>query len=215
MGMTEVPLWDGTGPVDGDLSTASLTRSGLSGYAGTLELLLLLLKVHQLLVAGGNVITWMDSSGALDRLSDLSSPHQSSCQYPDDADVLSHIAWLWRSLPDFNHVQQWVKAHQDADRPFAALNWSARLNVMADLLATAYYEKTDSCNWQSTNPLFFPSCRVSLLVKGQQVTSNYKNAIRFHIKGTAHHCYLQHLVGQKTQPGIAQILRHWEWRTNC
>ena len=195
MGMTEVLLWDGAGPVDGDMSTASSTRSELFGYASTLEFLLLLKNVYKIPVVTAKVITWMDSLGALSRLAELSSSKQPTRQYPDNADVLSHIAWLWESLPEFIHIRKWVKAHQDSDRLFKELPWNARLNVMADSLATAYYDQINPRQRPLKNPLFFPSCRVSLLVNGQRITAKYDDAIRFHINGTSHRQYLQ-----KTKP---------------
>jgi hypothetical protein len=99
MSMTEVPLWDGAGPVDGDLSTASSTRSELFGYAATLELLLLLKKVYNLSVKHATVVYWIDSTGALARLKEISRSAPTNCHYPDDADILSHIKWLREALP--------------------------------------------------------------------------------------------------------------------
>jgi hypothetical protein len=106
MGLTEVPLWEGAGPVDGDPHTASSTRSELFGYAGSLELLLLLKKVYQLFDTGATVITWMDSSSAMTRLDDLEQSTPNSGQYPDDADILTHIQWLWNELPGITHTRQ-------------------------------------------------------------------------------------------------------------
>jgi hypothetical protein len=79
---------------------------------------------------------------------------------------------------------------------YAALVWPARLNVMADSLATAYYNSMDQRNQSSSNPQFFTSSKVSLLVNGQQITANPAAAIRFHINGTRHRQFLQ-----QTRPG--------------
>ena len=68
LGLTEIPLWDGAGLVDGDLSTASSTRLELFGYAGSLELLLLLQTLYKIFNTSATVITWLDSSGAMSRL---------------------------------------------------------------------------------------------------------------------------------------------------
>jgi hypothetical protein len=65
------------------------------------------------------------------------------------------------------------------------------VNVMADSLATEYYNNADSRNRPSSNPLFFPSCRVSLSVNGQRITAKPAAAIRFHINGTNQRRYLQ------------------------
>jgi hypothetical protein len=196
MGLTEVPLWEGAGPVDGDPHTASSTRSELFGYAGSLELLLLLKKVYQLFDTGATVITWMDSSSAMTRLDDLEQSTPNSGQYPDDADILTHIQWLWNGLPGITHTRQWIKAHQDSDSPYADLPWSARLNVMADSLATAYYQNATTRNKPITNSHYFSTCRVSLLVNGKRVTAKYAASIRFHINGTNHRRFLQ-----GTKPG--------------
>ena len=191
MGMTEVPLWDGAGPVDGDPSSASSTRSELFGYAATLELLLLLKKVYHFSVTKATVVTWIDSTGALSRIEEFTRPTPNHCQYPDDADILSHIKWLRAELQEFVHRCQWVKAHQDTDTPYKDLPWPARLNVMADSLATAFYNNMDQRTQPSRNPQFFPSSRVSLLVNGQRITANPAAAIRFHINGTRHRQFLQ------------------------
>jgi hypothetical protein len=99
------------------------------------------------------------------------TPHK--CNYPDDADILSHIKWLWQALPEFTHSRTWIKPHQDSAMPYKDLPWPAYLNVMADSLATAaYYNKMGDRNKPLTNPHFPPCSRISLLVNGQQITAS-------------------------------------------
>ena len=127
----------------------------------------------------------------MSRLDTWSQSSSFSCQYPDDADILMHIQWLWKEIPGITHVRRWVKAHQDSDTPYADLPWNARLNVMADSLATAYYNTMTRQNKTVSNSHFYPSSRVSLLVDGQRTTANLAAAIRFHISGTTHRRFLQ------------------------
>ena len=209
MSMAEVPLWEGAGPVDGDRSTASSTRSELFGYAGTLEFLILLHKVYNLCLSHSTVVTWIDSESALSRLRKLQSGRLYSRAYPDDADVISHIQGLWSILQGVTHTLKWVKAHQDDSCSFNDLQWSAKLNVIADSLATEYYNSTThSGNRPNTNPLFFPSSKVSLLANGQRVTANISSAIRFHIQGTVHRAYLQSSKPNWSQHTVWNYIDH-------
>jgi hypothetical protein len=144
LSIPDCALWDGAGPVDGAPHCSSSTRSELFGYASTLELLLLLCNVHNFRPQTCNIVTWVDSTSALQILSNLHSPKKASRQFPDEADILSHIKWLWSQLPSYSHTLKWVKAHQDNDSPFSDLPWKAKLNVMANSLATAFYTKETS-----------------------------------------------------------------------
>ncbi len=93
-------------------------------------------------------------------------------KYPHDPDMLAHIQWLWSELQQVTHQLAWVKSHQDENRRFEELPRNARLNILADELATMYLqEATASAQRPKSNPHFFPTSRVCLIVKGQRVTT--------------------------------------------
>lgn len=67
-----------------------------------------------------------------------------------------------------------------------------RMNVCADAMATEYSDNAQhSSETPSSQPAFFPSANVSLLINSQRVTSQYTESIRFHIHGTKHRAHLQ------------------------
>ena len=82
---------------------------------------------------------WVDNSSALRHLNKLLSRKKTQNRYPQDPDILSHIQWLWSQLPAGpTYKARWVKAHQDDQMPFEDLPLNAKLNVVADQLATQY-----------------------------------------------------------------------------
>jgi hypothetical protein len=89
---------------------------------------------------------------------------------------------------------RWVKAHQDDQTPYAALSPIAQLNVKADNLATLYLQamKRKSTTLISChNPYRLKACPMHLTINGQDTTAHAKEALRFHINGTALRKYLQ------------------------
>ena len=135
------------------------------------------------------ITTWVDSTSALRRLRFLQHEKSLTRAYPADADLQSHIKWLWSQTPHLIPKLAWVKAHQDDRILYTKLSQPAKLNVLADQLATDYLTKSKVR--PRSNPLFFPSSTVSLLVNGQRVTPKYSANIRFHIQGTIHRTFLQ------------------------
>ncbi len=112
--------------------------------------------------------------------------------YPNDIDIISHALFLWRQLDRFNLTLEWVKAHQDDTVPVPSLPLKAKLNILADKLASDYTAHIRNPGKQPrSNPMFFPTAKVSLLVNGQRVTSKYMASTRFHMNGTGHCLYLQ------------------------
>ena len=134
---------------------------------------------------------WLDSSGAGCQLKKLLAQTRPKRSYPHDADLISHIRWLWDCFPKVRHEIKWVKSHQDNSTPFDSVPRHAQLNVMADQLATAYVKLPNPRFKLCNNSLFFPSSQVSLLVNGQKVTTHFQDAIRFHINGTSLQKHLQ------------------------
>ncbi len=85
-----------------------------------------------------------------------------------------------------------VKGHQDSERPFEELQRNARINVLADELATNFYHQIKATNQHyRRNSIFFPSSKIGIIVNGQQVTANVTEAIRYHILGTKMRKFLQ------------------------
>jgi hypothetical protein len=107
-------FWEGAGPADGDPSTANSKRPELYGYAGALESCLMLLQLGReqglMLPQTITIRTWIDSTSALRHLCKLLSRKKLKCCYPQDADILAHIQWLWSELPCLQEIK-WVKAH--------------------------------------------------------------------------------------------------------
>ena len=190
-------LWESSGPVDGDCTTANSKRSELTGYASSLELLLMLTTILRTTQPKGaplqlQSLTWMDSSAAGKHLTNLLQKRQSKKKYPHDADLLAHINWLWLQLVGVSHNIKWVKSHQDKTRPFETLPRSAQLNIRADTLASQYRSDVPSVpQVPRSNPEKFPACPVYVVVNGQRATAYVKDTIRYHINGTQMRKYLQ------------------------
>jgi hypothetical protein len=192
-------VWEGGGPVDGNPDTASSKRSELFGYAGLLEFLLmidcLLLKADDVFPRT-QVYTYIDNSSVVRQLKSFLLGYRPKRTYIHDADIVSHIRWLWTQLPRFDCHVTWVKAHQDEKTSFNLLDLPAQLNVCADSMATEYCKHaTHPSELPRSQPAFFPSAHVCLVINTQRITSQYTESIRFHIHGTKHRAHLQ-----KTRP---------------
>ena len=192
----KIHFLSGAGPVDGDPVTSSSTRSEWFGYASLLEALIMMDSMHNngLLLSGRRptMHTWIDNKAVADHIFDMLKPHYTAKrEYPHDADIISHIQWLWTQLPHYSFTVGWVKSHQDKDGtvPFHSLPRNAQLNVLADSLATYYFQHGKIR--PRSQPHFFPSAKVSLLVNKQRVTAQYSEVIRFHVNGTKHKRFLQ------------------------
>ena len=138
------PLWVGAGPVDMDPATANSSRPEMAGYAGLWETLLMFSKVYPDLFQDTplEITTWVDSTSALRRLRFLQHEQSLTRAYPADADLQSHIKWLWSQTPHLIPKLAWVKAHQDDRILYTKLSHPAKLNVLANQLATDYLTKS-------------------------------------------------------------------------
>ena len=176
-------VWEGCGPVDGNPDTASSKRSELFGYAGLLEFLQMMIISLMLPPEEKHpttqVNTYINNSSVVTQLQAFLLGYRPKRAYPHDADIISHIRWLWQQLPRFNHSVYWVKAHQDDDTSFHLLDLPAQLNVCADAMATKYdtHAKHPS-EVPSVQPSFFSSAKVSLLINAQRITSQYSRISR-------------------------------------
>jgi hypothetical protein len=132
-------VWEGCGPVDGNPDTASSKRSEHFGLGGLLEFLLMM--DHLMLSPDdtyptSKVNTSIDNSSVVTQLQAFLLGYRPKRAYPHDANIISHIRWLWKQLPRFTHTVSWVKAHQDDDTSFHLLDLPAQLNVCANAMAT-------------------------------------------------------------------------------
>jgi hypothetical protein len=134
-------FWQGAGPADGNTATANSKRAELYGYAGCLESCLMLLTVVQRRVAlpqASTIQIWIDNTSADRNLNKLLSKKTHQTKYPHNPDILFHIQWLWSQMLGQQQEVKWVKAHQDDNLPFDALPLNAKLNTIADQMATIY-----------------------------------------------------------------------------
>ena len=140
------PLWICAGPTDMEASTANSSRPELAGYAGLWETILMLTIVFPSIVTKQKIEirTWIDSTSILRRLKTLRGPTWGHRAYPADADLSAHVQWLWSQLPAYIPSFHWVKSHQDDEAPFSSLSHSAKLNIIADTLATQYLQQAAS-----------------------------------------------------------------------
>jgi hypothetical protein len=190
-------LCKGSGPADGDPDTMSSRRSELFGLAALMELLLLISRnLHFLARAGEKSVkvrVWVDSSSAIKQFQRILQRRSPRPMYPDDADILAHLAWMIPQLSIYDIHIEWVKAHQDSGAPMRdRLPLNAQINVLVDELATRYREETTSTQRKPRKQaLMFHAAEVSLLVNGRRVTAQYKETLRYHINGTRLRRFLQ------------------------
>jgi hypothetical protein len=143
-----------------------------------------------------HVNTSIDNSSVVRQLQAFLLGYPPKQAYPHDADIISHLRWLWTQLPHFQHKVSWVKAYQDDKTSFCLLDLPAQLNICADAMATEYSTNaTLPSNVLTSQPAGFPSANVCLLINSQSITAQYLASIRFHINGTKHRAHLQ-----QTQP---------------
>jgi hypothetical protein len=112
-------VWEGCGPVDGNPDTASSKRSELFGYAGLLEFLVMidcLLLNKDEVYPCTQVYTYIDNTSVVRQLRSFLMGYRPKRSYTHDADIVSHIRWLWKQLPRFNCHVSWVRAHQDHEK---------------------------------------------------------------------------------------------------
>ena len=191
MGGNKIHFQSGAGTVNGTPETSSSTRSKWFGYAGLLEAVLMMQTIFictkpNIVGCRGKIIhTWIDNKAVANNIIKmLTQYYTASREYPHNADIIAHIQWMWEKMPQYKFTAGWVQLHQDKDGtvPFSSLPANAQLNVMADELATHYFHH--GLIRPQTQPLFFPSVKVSLIVNRQRVTAQYSDVIRFHINGT-------------------------------
>ncbi len=137
-------LCRGAGPADEDPHTITSRRTELYGVAALLELLVLLqeyLKGHcKCPTEKIKVRLWVDSSSAIKQFQRNQHSRLPKPAYPDNADILAHIKWLYTGIQTFTVQIEWVKSHQDSTISRDTVNLQARINVLTDKLAMGYWD---------------------------------------------------------------------------
>ncbi|KAI2498313.1 hypothetical protein MHU86_16183 [Fragilaria crotonensis] len=177
-----------SGPVDGFVSTESSTRSELAGCASSLLLITIISRMWGLRHRCS--FCWItDSRAAISRITRYVLPGGRCIkQMPDDADLISLIATLYRELRR-PFRPEWVKGHQDSLQSYEHLPFKARLNIDADFLATRYRLR----GRLKSSPLVDHQIgqKVSILINGKRLTSQFDSCIRYHINGYHLRRYMQ------------------------
>ena len=98
-------IWECAGPADGDPTTANSKRSEIAGFASSLELMLLLLKLssydyRRSLKSRVTVQAWIDNEGAVNQLNRLMRASRKLRAYPNDQDLTSHIQCYGHNCPE-------------------------------------------------------------------------------------------------------------------
>ena len=130
---------------------------------------------------------------------------------PDDPDLVSIIKLHLQELRrPFTPI--WIKGHQDSLQSYESLPFHARLNIDADFLATRYRQRGRLRSSSSSDHQ--RGQRVSILINGVTITSQFDANIRFHVNGYHLRRYMQdkqswsdsiwndidfHLFGQHTK----------------
>lgn len=177
-----------SGPVDGSRDTASSTRSELWGYASSLLSLALVSRVWKCKYRCR--FRWLvDSTAAISRVRKyLQWGHLKRGRQPPDVDILSIIWKYYKELGKKIRIT-WIKAHQDDHAALEKLSSSAKLNIMADQLATQYrrsgrHKSSETLDHQ-------PGQKISISINGRKLTSQYDSSLRFHVNGYHLRQYIQ------------------------
>jgi hypothetical protein len=95
-----------------------------------------------------------------------------------DWDLLEEIHQQYCLIPHITHRYQWVRGHQDSNTPGnpGSLPIEARLNILADSLATEYHTMVDSQPRPQT-PLM-SSTKCILQVSGHSIHAHYPASLR-------------------------------------
>ena len=183
-----VPLFDGSGPVDGPFELGSSTRSELGGF--TAPLLLITVLARHWGLRHRCKFRWIaDSQVAINRVSLVTRKDYRPTSQPDNADYLLLIKGLFRELRRPLKAQ-WIKSHQDSGNKYDHLSADAKLNVDVDHLATAFHEKKRAKLIRCTEHL--PPSAISIIIDKTRFYGNIDENIRYHVNGSYLKAYLQH-----------------------
>ena len=179
-------LFQGAGPVDGPRETESSTRSELSGLAAPLLLLTCVSRWWG--IPHRCKLRWLvDSTAAIKQVKTARRYKRICRRQPDNVDVISLIKDLSKELGRPMKID-WVKGHQDDNKPYDELPRDAQLNIDVDKLATEYRDSKQS----QTKPLLehCPLTQVSIRINGILYPGNISDILRYHVNGSALRTYL-------------------------
>ena len=150
---------------------------------------------------------WIDNSGLVRRIT-----AELKRQYPDpystlhpDWDVIQNLVSTMQLFGEAcSYKAQWVKSHQDANRPAQELSLAARMNCEADTLAGEF--QMMEYRERAEVPLIAGS-GAHLIIAGATITGRYKQAIRDALSLPSYHIYLESRF--QWEPTVRQSV-HWE-----
>jgi ribonuclease HI len=183
-------LYNGSGPIDGPSKVGSSTRSELGGFTAPLLLSTTLAQYWGL--RHRCHFTWTtDSKAAISKVTiSTAQAAQHNQRYPARSDNVTTIQELKKELRHLIKMQ-WIKGHQDDDKPYEELLREARYNVDADELATKHRLLQVSQPMRKTAHL--PSQRISLTINGTRYPGNWDSNLQWSINGF----YLKQFLQQK------------------
>ena len=180
-------LFKCSGPVDGNLATASSTRSELAGCVSSLLLVTIIARMWG--VRHRSSFCWItDSRAAISRVQRYSRRGSRATKMPNDVDLLSLISILLTELRR-PFKPEWVRGHQDSLQSNERLPFKARLNIDADFLATRYRKHGRLRSSPRVDHQY--GQQVSILIQSTPLTSQFDSCIRFHVNGYHLRQYMQ------------------------
>jgi hypothetical protein len=123
----------GVGPVDGVPMVLSSTRSELFGIAAPNEFRFHFMKFHQI-ESTSKCVKGVDNKAAIFQVNRTQHKHSRWWRYSNDVDIVTVIVDRMKESTLRHHLQ-WVKAHQDDDKPYKELDLWGRMNCDADNMA--------------------------------------------------------------------------------
>jgi ribonuclease HI len=184
---TDIPLFEGSGPVDGPYDISSSTRSELGGLVAPLLLCASLAAYWGL--RHRCKLKWLtDSKAAISRVDFIMRRTHRPARAPEDHDYMVAIKELLKSLGT-RIKPKWIKGHQDDRTPYNKLPREAKLNVDVDNLATRHQNGHKNLPKETIPHL--SEQKMTVVINGQRYPSQVEAQIRFHINGSNLKHYLQ------------------------
>jgi ribonuclease HI len=176
----DIPLFEGSGPVDGPYDITNSTRSELGGLVAPLLFCASLAAYWGL--RHKCKLRWLtDSKAAISKVEFITRRSHKISKAPEDHDYMTAIRELTISLS--RRIQtQWIKGHQDDRTPYGQLPRAAQLNVDADNLATRH-QNGSKCRPKESIP-HLQEQKVSVVINGRRYPGQVDAQIRYHINGS-------------------------------
>lgn len=170
----------------------SSTQSELGGFTGAPLTLIQAISRYWGLKHRCKFYWMVDSKVAMAKVTVYSL--RENMKYPDNSDYVSVICDIVKQLQQpIRHV--WVKGRQDIGKHYNDLDYSARMNVDVDHLATNYLTSGHGKPMRS-----LPHIDASLTINdGRRYPGNLETNLRWHINGSYLKLYLQKQKGWSEQ----------------